>query len=368
MIRFKLEKRPLLPGWVKICVPLLAVVTSLLLAAIPILIARGNLLQSYYYLFYGALGSRINLLETCVKASPLIFTGLAVAFAFRARFWNIGAEGQLMAGAIAAAWAGISLPIPWRVLHLPVVIVLGFVAGGFCAAIPAWLKTRFRVDDVVTTLLFNYIMLHVMGALLFGPMQQPGSSWPRSPEILDTAKYPILVERSRFHMGIPLALAAVCVVWFINRKTVLGYESKAVGANFDAAYFGGIRTSAVILKTALISGGLAGLAGVGEVCAVQNHLLMDLSPGYGYSGVVIAMLGNLHPLGVLLAAVFFSIVSVGAQTMSRVTGVPSYIADVIQGLALMVMLVALMLTEYRIKLVVGRAARKPAVAREVPAT
>jgi general nucleoside transport system permease protein len=351
MIQMVLEKRAPLPNWAKTLIPVLAVLMTLILAAIPILIAGGNLGKSYFYLFYGALGKRSNIIETCVKASPLIFTGLAVAFAFRAKFWNIGAEGQLMAGAIMATWVGINFPGLPAYIHLPLIIVCGFLAGGLWASIPALLKTRFQVDDVVTTLLFNYVMLHVMGALLFGPLQQPRSSWPRSPAILMSAEYPKLIARSRFHIGILLAVLAVFLVWFLNQKTVFGYQAKAVGVNQRAAFFGGINTRRVTLFTAIISGGLAAMAGIGEVCAIHYHLLMDVSPGYGYSGIVIAMLGNLHPLGVLLSSFFFSIIIVGAQTMSRMTGVPTYIAEVIQGMALIVMLVALLLTEYKIKVV-----------------
>jgi simple sugar transport system permease protein len=302
-------------------------------------------------LFYGALGTRFNFLETFVKASPLLMTGLAVAFAFRAKFWNIGAEGQLLAGALTATALGVSLGGVPKPLVLPIVILAGFLAGGIWASIPALLKTKLKVDDVVSTLLLNYVMIHVMGALLFGPLQQPGSSWPRSTAIVEAACYPILVARSRFHMGIPLALVAVLVVWFINKKTIFGYQSKAVGVNIRAANFGGINTTSVILWTALISGGLAGLAGVGELCAIQYRLIMDISPGYGYSGIVIAMLGNLHPIGVLLSSLFFSVIIVGAQTMSRMTGVPTYIAEVIQGMSLMVMLIFLLFTEYRIRMV-----------------
>jgi simple sugar transport system permease protein len=234
---------------------------------------------------------------------------------------------------------------------LPTVIVAGFLAGGLWAFIPALLKTKLKVDDVVSSLLLNYVMIHIMGALLFGPLQQPGSSWPRSSEIISAAKYPILLPRSRFHLGILIALLAVLVIWFINNRTTFGYQNKAVGVNLRAARFGGIRTNAVILWTALISGGLAGLAGVGELCALQYRLIMDISPGYGYSGIVIAMLGNLHPVGVLFSSLFFSIIIVGAQTMSRMTGVPVYIAEVIQGMALMVMLIFLLFTEYRVKVV-----------------
>ena len=351
MIRFKLEKRAPLAGWARVIIPVIAIVVTLILSAIPILVAGGHLWKSYFSLFYGALGTRYNLLETFVKASPLIFTGLAVSFAFRARFWNIGAEGQLMAGAIVATWIGIGFPETSKYIHLPVIILGGFLAGGIWASIPALLKTKLNVDDVVTTLLLNYVMLHIMGALLFGPLQQPKSSWPRSPAILASAEYPKLLARSRIHLGILLAVLAVFILWFINKKTVLGYQTKAVGVNQRAAYFGGINTGLITLKTAMISGGLAAMAGIGEVCAIHYHLLMDISPGYGYSGIVIAMLGNLHPLGVLLSALFFSIIIVGAQSMSRITGVPTYIAEVIQGMALMVMLVALLMTDYKVKVV-----------------
>ena len=351
MIRFRIVKRKPLPGWAKIVIPIAAILVTLILSAIPILMAGGHLWKSYYYLFYGALGTRFNFLETFVKASPLLMTGLAVAFAFRAKFWNIGAEGQLLAGALTATVLGVSMGGFPRPLVLPIIMIAGFIAGGMWAAIPAILKTKLKVDDVVSTLLLNYVMIHIMGALLFGPLQQPGSSWPRSAAIIKAACYPILMPRSRFHMGILLAFLAVLVIWFINQRTTFGYQSKAVGVNIRAAHFGGINTTSVILWTALVSGGLAGLAGVGELCAIQYRLIMDISPGYGYSGIVIAMLGNLHPVGVLFSSLFFSVIIVGAQTMSRMTGVPTYIAEVIQGMALMVMLIFLLFTEFKIRVV-----------------
>ncbi|NIS61687.1 MAG: ABC transporter permease [Proteobacteria bacterium] len=351
MIRLRIVKREPLPGWARIMIPIAAIIVTLVLSAIPILVAGGHLWKSYFYLFYGALGTRFNLLETFVKSSPLILTGLAVAFAFRAKFWNIGAEGQLLAGALTATALGVSLGGTPAPVALPAVMICGFLAGGIWASIPAILKTKLKVDDVVSTLLLNYVMIHIMGALLFGPLQQPGSSWPRSSEIVEAAQYPILFARSRFHFGIPLAFFAVLVIWLINEKTIFGYRSKAVGVNIRAAHFGGINTTSVILWTAGISGGLAGLAGVGELCALQYRLIMDISPGYGYSGIVIAMLGNLHPIGVLLSSLFFSVIIVGAQTMSRMTGVPTYIAEVIQGMALMVMLIFLLFTEYRVRMV-----------------
>ncbi len=349
MIGMSIVKRKPLPGWVMLVIPVAAVFVTLLITSIPILIAGGNVFKAYGALFQGALGSKFNLLETFVKASPLILTGLAVAFAFRAKFWNIGAEGQLFAGAIMATWVGIYFTWLPGFLVLPVMIILGFLGGGLWATIPAFLKTKLKVDDVVTTLLLNYVIFHIMGALLFGPMQMPGSSWPRSASIMDAAFYPMLIARSRFHLGIIISFVAVLVIWFINNKTVFGYQSKGVGINLNAAKFGGINTNMVILKTAIISGGLAGLAGVGEVAAIHHHLMMDVSPGYGYTGIVIAMLGNLHPVGVALAAFFFSVISVGAQTMSRVAGIPIYIVGIIEGVALMTMLIFILLTEYKIR-------------------
>ncbi len=323
----------------------------MILSAIPILIAGGNLWESYYYLFYGALGTRFNLLETFVKSSPLVLTGLAVAFAFRAKFWNIGAEGQLLAGALIATWIGVNGGGAPAVLLIPAMLIGGFLGGGAWAAVPALLKTKLKVDDVVSTLLLNFVILHAIGALLFGPLQAEAASWPVSEELVEAARYPQLLTRSRFHLGIPIALVAVLIVWFINARTVFGYRSRAVGVNIKAADYGGINTTSVILKTALISGGLAGLAGVGEVAAIHYHLSVEISAGYGYTGIVIAMLGNLHPVGVGLAAVFFSIVNVGSQTMSRMTGVPSFISGVIEGLALIVMLIFLLMNEYKLKVV-----------------
>ncbi len=349
-MRLVIAKRKPFPRWARIALPFLAVAVTLLIAAIPILAAGADLGAAYAALFRGAFGSRYNFLETLVKAVPYTFTGLAVAFAFRAKFWNIGAEGQLYAGAIVATVVGLRMGSVPSFLAIPAVLISGMAAGGLWAALPVFLKTKLKVDDVVSSLLLNYVMLHIMGALLFGPLQEAGSGWPKSAEIAKSAWLPILLPRSRFHLGIIIAAAAVLVLWFVNEKTVFGYRSRAVGVNARAAAFGGIAVNRVLFVTALVSGGLAGLAGASELCAIQYRLLMDISPGYGYSGIVIAMLGALHPVGVLFSALFFSAVHTGAQTMSRMTGVPSYITEVIQGSALIVMLVFLLISEYSVRL------------------
>ncbi len=345
----RLERGHPLPLWQQALLPPVAVLAAFALGAVLIRWAGVDLLTAYAALFGGALGSRFALLETLVKTGPLVLTGLAVALAFRARFWNIGAEGQLYAGAVAATWVGLTFTETTAWVVLPLLLAGSFAAGGLWALIPGMLKARFRVDDVVPTLLMNYIMLYLVSALLDGPWREPVSQWPQSAEIAEAAQLPVLVARSRLHLGIPLAFLCAGLVWLLLSRTPLGYAIRVVGANPRAAEFGGIPTTRVVAVTACLSGGLAGLAGAGELAGIQFHLMEALSPGYGYSGIVVAVLGGLHPLGVVLAAVFFGIVNNGAQTMSRATGVPTYLVEVLQGLTLLTMLAALLFRDYRLR-------------------
>jgi simple sugar transport system permease protein len=322
---------------------------SVLLSSALILLAGENVFEAWYLIFVGALGSRFAFLETLVKMAPLIFTGLAIVVAFRTGFWNIGGEGQLYLGALAAAALGIlPVEIP-ATLHIALVLAGGFVAGGLCAALQGYLKAALNVDAVVTTLLSNYVIILLLGALLQGPWRDAMSGWPHSPPILESARFPFLLPHSRFHLGIVLAVVAAGFVYVLLEKTVLGYRIKAVGGNPQAAFFGGIPTVRVIVTAAFLSGGLAGLAGVGEVCGIQYYLLSNLSPGYGYSGIVVAVLGGLHPFGVIMTAFYFAVIITGGRSMSRVTGVPVYLAEVIQGITLLSMLATLLLNQYRLK-------------------
>jgi simple sugar transport system permease protein len=284
------------------------------------------------------------------RSTPLIFTGLAAAVAFRAKLWNIGGEGQLYIGAVVTAVLGAgALTLPAPVL-VPVLLIAGAAGGALTLMGPTVLKTRFGVDEVVTTLLLNFIVLLFVSLLLQGPLKDPmGLGWPQSSKVLPEAALPKLVQGKRLHLGFLLAVAAAVVVWLINARTVLGYEMRAVGFNPRAARFFGMPVNAVIMKTALLSGGLAGLAGVSEVCGLKGNLTLDLSPGFGYSGIVVAMLAMLHPLGVIAAAVFVAGVFVGADAMSRSAGVPTYIAHVMVATSLLSMVLAVMLTRYRVR-------------------
>ncbi len=347
--KYKLEKRLPPPLWFQILTPVIAVVISLLISSIFLLAIKQDPLQAYLYMFRGAVGSKFAFLEMLVKATPLILTGVAVALAFTAKFWNIGAEGQLYAGAFAATWVGImNLPLP-APLYILVVVLAGFAGGAIWALVPGYLKARYKVDDVVTTLLMNYIMIYIVGGILSGPWRNPKTMYPASVEIAQNADFPKLIAHSRVHFGLVLAVLAVIALYFIVRRTRLGFEIRATGTNAGAARFLGINTLKTIIYVAMISGGIAGIAGAGEVAGVQYHLIQSISPGYGYDGIVIAMLGRLNPAGVLLSAIYFAMIITGAQVMSRSLNVPPYIASVIQGVTLLVMLAMLLSFEYRIR-------------------
>ncbi|BBO83862.1 ABC transporter permease [Desulfosarcina ovata subsp. sediminis] len=349
MIRLTLENRSHTPIWLNLCLPLMAVAATLVLCSGLILLAGANVITAYEKLFLSALSTRFNLVETLVKATPMIFTGLAVTVAFRARFWNIGAEGQLLAGAMAAAFVGAREALPaWSLC--PTMILAGAVAGALWAMIPAVLKSRFKVDDVVASLLLNFIIFYGMMALLDGPWKDPLSGYPDSPDIRMDAEFPILLHATRLHLGVLLAGIASFGTWLLMRRTTLGFGIQAVGENSVAARYAGFSVTGILLTTAAVSGALAGLAGVGEVAGLHFQVMAGISPGYGYTGIVIAMLARLNPLGVIPAAVFFAIIITGAEAMSRATGVPVFLADVIQGTALIAMLVALLFTRYRIRI------------------
>jgi simple sugar transport system permease protein len=206
------------------------------------------------------------------------------------------------------------------------------------------------VDEVVTTLLFNFIFLLFVSYLLEGPLKDPmGMGWPKSPRLDPEARLPRVVDGLRLHWGFALALISAVAIWLINTRTTLGYEMRAVGQNAEAAQFAGIPVTKVILKTALLSGGLAGLAGYSEVAGLKGALTLDLSPGFGYTGIVVAMLALLHPIGVVFAALFVAAIFVGADSMSRAAGVPSYLADIMLASALLLMVLAILLSKFRLR-------------------
>ena len=329
--------------WMRSLIPVAAILVTFALTATLVILAGANPLEAYRYFLISPLSSRVSALEVLVKATPLLLTGAAVAFAFGAGYWNIGAEGQLYAGAVAAAWLGTLLGDLPKAVAIPLMLIGGFAAGVVWALPPALLKVKLAVDEVVTTLLLNFVILFFVSFLLNGPWRDPVSGWPQSPEVAASTVFPRLMPRSRLHLGFIVALLTIVVLWFVFSRTALGLRLRAVGLGQDAARFAGVKVDRTLLTAALVSGGIAGLAGVGEVAGIHFHLIEAISPGYGYTGIIVAMLGGLNALGVVLAGVFIGLIDTGAQTVSRALGVPAYLGDVVQATLLLVTLAMLVL-------------------------
>ena len=346
----RVERRDAASPWLAIGAPFVAVGAALMICA-PLIIWHGSsVFEAYALLIKGTLGSRGAATETLTRAAPLILTGLAAAAAFRAKLWNIGGEGQFFMGAAAAAAVGAGAIAAPSWILIPLLLVLGAAAGAAWLIGPALLKTRLGVDEVVTTLLLNFVVLLFISMMIEGPMKDPlAFGWPQSAPVLDEAVLPKLVAKSRLHLGFVIAVAAAVALWWVDTRTRWGFEARAVGSNPAAARFAGMSIPTVMIRVAIISGGLAGLAGACEVMGLRGYLARDLSPGFGYSGIVVAMLAQLHPLGVVGAAIFVAGVFVGADAMGRTLGVPGFIAEVIVAASLMCMLVAVFVAQYRIR-------------------
>ncbi len=348
MAKFRIERSPA-PMWTRALIPVAAVLVTFIVTSIFILLAGANPFEAYYNFIIVPLSSKFSALEVLVKATPLIFTGIAVTFAFAAGYYNIGAEGQLYAGAVAAAWVGATFTNMPAIIVVPLMLILGFAGGMLWALLPAFLKVKLKVDEVVTTLLMNSIIMYIISALLNGPWRDPETGWPKSPEFFEAARFVQLIPKSRLHLGFVIALIVVVIVFIIIKRTSFGLQMRAAGASKAGALFAGINVNRTMLIAALVSGGIAGLAGVSEIAGIHYHLISELSGGYGYTGIIVATLGGLNPIGATVAAMFIGLIDTGAQTVSRVLGVPVYLGDVVQSTLLLVTLGMLLLQNYRIK-------------------
>lgn len=345
----RLEPRTGHSLWLSAGVPVLAGFVALALAAIPLALAGAEVGRAYALMARGVFGSTFAMTETLTRATPLILTGLAAALAFRARLWNIGAEGQLYLGALAAVAVGTGALDAPAVVLVPLVLLAGALGGAAGMAGPVWLRTRFGVDEVVTTLLLNFIVLLFVQMMLEGPFKDPmGLGWPQSEPIVEAGTLPRLMERMRVHAGLPIGLALALALQVALKRTIWGFAVRAVGENPAAARHAGLGVGRTLLGVGLLSGALAGLAGAAEVAGLKGYLTADLSPGYGYAGIVVAMLAGLSPLGVVVAALFVAGVFVGADSMSRALGVSNYLADLIVAMALLCVLVGGVAARFRI--------------------
>src|SRR5262245_2883132 len=313
-----------------IVAPILALALALAISVAIIAIAGANPLVALSALAEGAFGSAEGWSEVGVRSCPLLLAGLAVAVAFRAGIWNIGAEGQLVAGATAVACLGTHVGALPSWLAGPLVLLAAALAGAAWAAIAGVLKTVRNVDEVISTIMLNFIALGLVGYLVHGPLMEAAGNYPQTDAIAAAARLPRLIGGYRVHAGLLVALAAAALAQLLLFRTVLGFAMRAAGLNPVAARLAGFRIARTMLSALAISGGLAGLAGGIEVSAVTFRLYEQFSPGYGFTAIAVALLGRLQPAGVVLAAVLFAALDIGSSAMQRSAGVSSVLVSVMQ--------------------------------------
>jgi simple sugar transport system permease protein len=317
-------------------------VSSLIAVALALLIGAGLIaawgvspLKAYAALVDGAFGNRNSIAETLLRSVPLTFAGLGVAIAFRGGAFNVGAEGQLFVGATAATFAGIELAGAPVAFVLAVMVIAAFVAGAAWSGLAGVLKLGFGASELITTIMLNYVAIYLVSYLLHGPLQDPNSYLPQTVPLPRAIAPPVLIAKTRLHAGFLLGLLAVLLAHLALWHTTFGFRLRVAGLNPRAARNAGISATGVTLSAFLLSGGLAGLAGLMEVVGVQHRMIENLSPGYGYTAIIVALLGQTNPIGVLAAAILFAALQVGATTMESGAGVPSTLATILQGLVVL---------------------------------
>lgn len=324
---------------VNILVPLISIVLGLFIGAIVMLISGFNPVDGYIALWNGVFGSSYNMGETVRQITPYVFAGLAVAFAFRTGLFNIGVEGQLIVGWLAAAYVGSAFDLP-KIIHLPLALLAAAAAGALWAFIPGLLKAKLQVHEVIVTIMMNYIALHVANATI-SALSDGGD---KTEKIHDSASlrspfFESLTDYSRLHWGFLIALIAVLIMWFILEKTTQGYELKSVGFNQNASEYAGMNVSKNIILAMVISGAFAGLGGAMEGLGTFGNITkMTGFTGIGFDGIAVALLGANQPFGVLLGAILFGGLKNGGLNMPNEAGIPVEIVSIV--IALIIFFVA----------------------------
>ncbi|MBE0408647.1 MAG: ABC transporter permease [Anaerolineales bacterium] len=359
----KLEKRLKVSRSATFLVPVVSILLALVFGAILLNLVGANPWNTYQAMLDGAFGTPAlwqqgryhNIIETLVKATPLMLAGLAVAVAFRMRFWNIGAEGQLVMGGVAAAATALWLPemLPFlpesRWVYLPIIMAASMLVGAFWALIPAFLKAYLKVDEIITTLMFNYIAILFYQYLFNIAWKDPdGYGFPGSAMIPDFTWLPRIT--GRFHWGFFIAIAAAFVIWLIMDRTRWGYEIRLLGESKNAGRYAGISLAGTILLVMFLSGGLAGLAGMSEVTGISYRLQRGLAVGTGFTGIIIAWLARLNPWGVLLVAFLMAALLVGGEQIQMTMGLPASVSPVLQGAILLFVLGGSVFNRYRLRI------------------
>jgi simple sugar transport system permease protein len=313
---------------------------ALLIGAILLLFLKVNPITAYSAMFGGAFGSWQGIIQSLVKSTSLLLVGLGICIAFRANVINIGGEGQIVAGALMATWFSLTFRALPGLVVVPLTLVMGFLAGAAWGFVPGILKARLHVNEILSTIMMNSIALQLMNLLIRGPLMDPaavkaGTFLAQSESIPDNLWLPRLIPQTLLNAGIIVAVVLAVAVYFFLWRTTIGYRIRAVGLNPDAARFSGINVPYYQALSLTLAGGFAGLAGVVEVIGVQHRLLEGISGGYGFTGIVAALFGGLHPLGMIPASFLFGGLLVGGDKMQRAVQVPSALTGAILGLVVL---------------------------------
>jgi ABC-type uncharacterized transport system permease subunit len=355
-LSFKVERRPVPSGGIVLLVSLLAIVAALVVAAGLFQAYGVSPLRAYELIVRGALGSPLGLAETVRRAIPLLLCGVGLAIAFRAQFWNIGAEGQLLLGAVAATGVGLFSGLPGPLL-LPAMFLAGFLVGAAWGLVPAFLKAKLGLNDVITTLMMNYVAMYLVEWLIHGPWkgtQMRGFAY--TDKLSAAARLSFIPGTRTPWLTLVLGLALALVAYILITRTRQGFEIRVVGENPHAARFAGISQVKTILLVMLISGGFAGLAGVGEIAGVHGMLRSSgqISMGYGYTAIIVAWLARCNPLAVIVTALFFGVIMAGGDVIKSSLGLPFQLINVFNGLILFFLIGSEVLMRYRVSCSIRR--------------
>lgn len=311
--------------------PILGGVIGVLIGALLIRLTGADPVDAYGTMLRGAFGGSRRITETILKTGPILMIGLGLTAAFRARVWNIGGEGQYYMGALAGGIVALYLTQLPRPLLLVVMCLAGVVGGIVWAMIPALLKIKVGMNEIISTLMLNYVAVLLMEYLVRGPLQEPDGFLPISAQFDPATELPTILG-TRIHVGIILVMLLVPVVYYLLWHMPLGFRMRAVGSRASVARYAGMNVEKTIVIALAISGGLAGLAGIMEVTNIHSRLKGGISGGYGFSGILVALLGRMNPIGVTIASIFFATLVIGAETMHVVAGLPPELADAIQAI------------------------------------
>lgn len=333
---------------IKILTPVVAVLVVFSIVLLLLLFRGVNPGDAFVY-FFGFVGTKTGIAEMIIRVVPLLLIGLGIAIASRCSVFNIGAEGQFIIGGIFAAWIGIVFTTLPSLLLILLIFVASFITGGLWGGLAGYLKARFGVNEIIVTIMLNYVALYLMMYLIMGPMAGGSGVWPRSPIIVESAWLPMLFTGTRLHVGIFISMLFVVLSWLLLFKTDLGYKIRAVGFTPKAARYGGVNPSRTMVIVMILSGGMAGIAGAIEVMGIHHCVIPGFTGNYGYTGIAVAALGGLHPIGVVIAAIGFAAITSGIERILSELALPSALVWVVVGLIFIFVMAGEFLMRYSVR-------------------